>query len=448
MPQGREGMSARRIGFWGAVSIGIGGMVGGGIFAVLGLSVQLARGAAPIAFALAGAIALITARSYARLSVRYPSQGGTVTFLVQAFGPGLFTGTANMLLWISYIVMLALYAHAFGSYGALLFPEAHRVLWTHVLISGVIVVITALNFASAGLIGAAERWIVAIKIAILTLFVGLGFMGMDTHRLAPSEWAPWLPVVAGGMIIFVAYEGFELIANAAEDVCDPARTLPRALYASVGFVIVLYLAVAMVTLGNLSIPGIIAARDYALAEAARPFLGSAGYLVITVAALLSTISAINATLYGAARLSYTIARDGELPAVLERKLWGRPVEGLLITAALTLVLANGFDLSGISTMGSTGFLLIFAAVNAAQARLAAQTGARPWLAWTGAVSCLLALACLLVETAMRDPSRLAVLAVMLGLALGIEWSYRRWSGRVIQMHGAAASPAASRQTST
>ena len=135
-------MAEDKIGFWGAVSIGIGGMVGGGIFAVLGLSVQLARGAAPIAFGVAGAVALLTAWSYARLSVAFPSQGGTVTFLYQAFGPGLFTGTANVLLWISYIVMLALYAHAFGSYGALLFPAAHRGLWTHALISAVIVAIT------------------------------------------------------------------------------------------------------------------------------------------------------------------------------------------------------------------------------------------------------------------------------------------------------------------
>jgi hypothetical protein len=365
--------------------------------------------------------------------VAFPSQGGTVTFLYQAFGPGLFTGSANVLLWISYIVMLALYAHAFGSYGAQLFPAAHRGLWTHALISVVIVAITVLNLFSVRAIGAAERWIVAIKIAILAVFVGLGMVGMDTHRLAPSEWAPWLPVVAGGMIIFVAYEGFELIANAAEDVRDPSRTLPRAFYACVGFVIVLYLAVAMVTLGNLSIDGIIKAKDYALAEAARPFLGSAGYLVITIAALLSTTSAINATLYGAARLSYTIARDGELPKFLERRLWGRPVEGLLVTAVLTLVLANGFDLSSISTMGSTGFLLIFAAVNVANARLAGTTGARPWLAWTGAAACLAALGCLLVETALDDPAKLSVLAVMLGLALGIEVGYRHWRGRSLHL---------------
>ncbi len=134
--------------------------------------------------------------------------------------------------------------------------------------------------------------------------------------------------------------------------------------------------VALVTVGNLPVDKIVAARDYALAEAARPFLGQAGFTLIAVAAMLSTASAINATLYGAARLSYCIARDGELPAMLERKVWGEPVEGLLITAGLTLLVANAFDLTSISTLGSAGFLLIFAAVNAANARHAPHTDSR------------------------------------------------------------------------
>ncbi len=170
------------------------------------------------------------------------------------------------------------------------------------------------------------------------------------------------------MIIFVAYEGFELIANTAHDVRDVAKTLPRAYYVAVGFVIALYVLVSLVTVGHLAVDKIVAAKDYALAEAARPFLGQAGFTLIAIAAMLSTASAINATLYGAARLSYCIARDRELPAVLERKVWGEPVEGLLITAGLTLFMANAFDLTSIATLGSAGFLLIFAAVNTANAR--------------------------------------------------------------------------------
>ena len=155
------------LGYWSAVSIGIGGMVGGGIFAVLGLAVQMAHGGTPIAFAIAGLVALFTAYSYTRLSVRYPSRGGTVEFLNQAFGEGIFTGGLNILLWLSYIAMLALYAFAFGSYGASFFPEALQSIWKHVLISGVVVLFTGLNILGAKSVGKSEDVIVALKVLIL-----------------------------------------------------------------------------------------------------------------------------------------------------------------------------------------------------------------------------------------------------------------------------------------
>jgi hypothetical protein len=420
------------MGYWSTVAMGVGGMVGGGIFAVLGLSVQLTRGAAPIAFGLAGLVALVTAYSYTRLSLTYPNEGGTVAFMDNAFGANLLTGTVNILLWLSYIVMLSLYAYAFGSYGAASFSGETQLIWKHVLISASIVGITALNLLSAKVIGEAEEWIVAVKVTILLFFVAVGAWFIDPARLAPSQWAAPLPIVAGGMIVFLAYEGFELIANAAADVRDPAKTLPRAFYSAVIFVILLYILVSVVTVGNLSVGEIVAAKDYALAAAGRPFLGQTGYLLITIAALLSTASAINATLYGAARLSYMIAKDGELPAVLERKVWHRPAEGLLITAAATLLIANFFDLASISMMGSAGFLLIFCAVNSANAVLAAQTGSHRWLAVLGALLCLGAFGCLIWQTAKDHPAHLWVLAAMLGLAFLLEVAYQLFKRRRIQ----------------
>lgn len=131
-----------KIGFWAVVAIGVGGMVGGGIFAVLGLAVQMARGGTPLAFAVAGAVALLTAYSYAQLSVAYPSRGGTVTFLDRVFGAGLLTGSLNVLLWLSYIVMLSLYALAFGSYGATFLSSSWQASGKHVLLSGGIIALS------------------------------------------------------------------------------------------------------------------------------------------------------------------------------------------------------------------------------------------------------------------------------------------------------------------
>ena len=271
--------AAHPVGLWGAVAIGIGGMVGGGIFAVLGLSVQITKGAAPLAFLLAGLVALLTARSYALLSKVYPSRGGTVTFLNRTFGTGLFSGGIDVLLWLSYIVMLALYFQAFGSYAASFLPQSAHALGKHVFLTAAIVVITVVNIAGASTVARAQRVVVAIKLVILVFFVAVGVAGVSSERLAPAQWDSPVSVVAGGMIIFLAYEGFELIANAAEDVADPARVLTRAYYISVLFVIALYVSVAIVSVGAVPLWFLINARDYALAEAARPALGGFGFAI-------------------------------------------------------------------------------------------------------------------------------------------------------------------------
>ena len=312
-------MSQKKIGFIEAFSIGVGGMVGGGIFAVLGLTIDLAKGAAPIAFLVAGFIALVTAYSYVKLSLRYPSEGGSIEFIVQAFGNGLFSSIINNLLLISYVIMLALYAYAFGSYGAALILGTD-VDWLHkTLAAGVILVFMFINLLGAFLTGRAEDLMVFAKLAILAVFAAVGTASIDMTHMAPQEWMPLPSVVTGGLIIFLAYEGFELIANTARDIKDPEKTLPRAYYSAVIFVIILYVWIAMVTVGNLSFEAAKNAQDYVLAEAAEPFFGKTGFIIIGIAALLSTASAINATLYGGGRTSYLIARYGELPGRFENK---------------------------------------------------------------------------------------------------------------------------------
>ncbi|CCQ13536.1 putative uncharacterized protein [Rhodococcus sp. AW25M09] len=419
----RSGSAATApMGLWGAVAIGVGGMVGGGIFAVLGLSVQITKGAAPLAFLLAGLVAMLTARSYARLSTAYPSRGGTVAFVNHAFGSGLFSGGINVLLWLSYIVMLALYSQAFGGYAASFLPPAYHGLGKHLFLTVVLFAITAVNVAGTSTVARTERFVVAIKVVILIFFVAVGVFGVSTTRLAPAQWSSPVSIVAGGMIIFLAYEGFELIANAAEDVAHPERTLTRAYYISVLFVIVLYIAVAVVAVGSLPIGQLVNAQDYALAEAARPALGSAGFTLIAVAAMLSTASAINATLYGSARMTYVIATSGELPARLERPIWNRPILGLLITGGSTVVIANVLDLHSISTMGSAGFLIVFAVVNTAEARTARSRGdARPWISMVAALACVGALVALVATSSL---GQCLVLLSMVLLAFGVELVFR------------------------
>jgi hypothetical protein len=413
--EARADRAGRTVGLWGAVAIGIGGMVGGGIFAVLGVVATQAGGGTPLALLVAGCLALLTAASYAELSVRYPSRGGSIVFIDRVFRVGILTGALNNLLWFGYLVTLALYAYAFANYAATFIGSGDVPWWLHhVLVTLAILVPTGLNLLSAGAVARTETAIVGLKLVMLLVVVGFGLTTIDPDRLATSSW-PSLPViVAAGMLVFVAYEGFELIANAAEDVRRPKRTLPLALFISVGAVVVIYVAVAVVTVGSLDPREIAAASDFALAEAAVPSLGQAGFVLVAIAAVLATLSAINATLYGTARLSYAIAVEGELPPALERRVWDEPV-GLLVTAALALALANLLDLTSIAVVASAVFLAVFAAVDAAAARVA--RGVRRVVAATGTIGCLVALIVLAVDTAGRKPVALIVLVVVAAAAV-------------------------------
>ena len=247
------GDSKPGLGTLSTLSIGIGGMVGGGIFAVTGLTVEVTRGAAPLAFLIAGIVALLTSYSYLKLTLRFPGEGGTVEFLNRAYGTGILTGAANILLLLSYVVLLAVYAYAFGSYGAGLFPDAERDFWMHILINAVIVGLVVINVFGARLVVRSENFFNVVKMLLLAAFVVAGLLTpMEWSRLGPGNFVSPLGLVAGAMLIFLNYEGFELIANAAKDVADPKRSLPIAYVGGVLIVIALYVLMVMVVIGHLS----------------------------------------------------------------------------------------------------------------------------------------------------------------------------------------------------
>ncbi len=390
-----------KIGLKEAMSIGIGGMVGGGIFAVLGLAAALAKGGMPASFLIAGLIALITSYSYVKLSLKYPDRGGTVKFINQGFGIGVFSGGINNLLWVSYIIMLALYASAFGAYAPnLLQLTSDKVMDGHIYATGILLFGTAINYYSIAVVGKIESYAVIIKLTILLAFVVVGVYGLfgnpHLEQLSPEHWESPFKLLTAGMVIFVAYEGFELMANAAPDIENPEKNIPRAYYWSVIFVIILYIIIAIITVGSLAFSEIAMAQDYVLAEAAKPMLGQIGFTVITIAALISTFSAINASLYGGSRVSYEIAEDDELPHGFTYQLWNQPI-GLMITAVATIILVNTLKLESISTAGSVGFLLIFAVVNYVGFKLSHETGGTKSIPIIGAIFCFLAMVALLVQ---------------------------------------------------
>ena len=171
-----------------------------------------------------------------------------------------------------------------------------------------------------------------------------------------------------------------------------------------------------------------------LAEAAKPFLGEFGFRLIAIAALFSTASAINATLFGSANVCYMIARDGELPVGISRTEWRQATGGLILTAALVVLVTLLFDLSGIAMMGSAAFLLIYAAVNAGHLRVLSATGANVVIVWLSLLTCLAMFVVLCVYTYEEQPAALVALVLIAVASFVAEWLYRRLTGRTLKDH--------------
>ncbi|MDX1809686.1 MAG: APC family permease [Sulfurospirillaceae bacterium] len=414
------------IGLFGAIAIGVGGMVGGGIFAVLGEAVSLAKGATAISFFVAGIVALLTSYSYAKLSVRYQNRGGTVVFIDNAFKHNLLSGSINLLLWLSYLVTISLYATAFASYGLTFFKNTNEIWLRHALISFAIILPAAINLLKASFVSKSESFIVAIKIILLMVIIVFGSSHVDMSRLSPSNWEPAFSIIVAGMIIFVAYEGFELIANTAEEIKDPEKNLPRAFYGSVIFVIVLYMLIALITVGSVSQSKLIIAKDYALAIAAQPTLGHVGFVIVSVAALLATFSAINATIYGNARLGYIIAKEGKLPKILDKEKRDIPVFGVIITSIISLLIANSINLTEIAIIGSAGFLLIFSIVNISAYRLVSDIKADKKVLLFSSIISTVSLFTLLIYTYAKDSNAVFVFLIFVIFSFLFEFCYGRF----------------------
>lgn len=407
---------AKEIGLREAVAMGIGGMIGGGIFSVLGLSVQMAGHASYIAFLIGGVIAAITGYSYAKLGVKYESEGGSFTYLEKAFRGNYLPTFGGWLLLFGYIATLSLYAFAFGAYGASLFAS-HLWILQHIFSSLVLITFIAINLIGAREAGISEDLIVGVKLAILILFTIAGIFFIKSSNLLPVFNTGISGTLMGAALIFVAYEGFELIPNSVKEMKDPAKTLPRAIYIAIGTVIVLYVLVALVAVGNLPGAQLVHSKEYALAVAARPFLGKAGFVLIAIAALLSTASAINATLFGTARLGAVMATDNDLPKMfsLREKRKDVPWASLAVLGAVTLIFVNIGSLTAIASTSSMIFLTIFFLVNLSNARLHRETGSSLLASGLGAILCLIALITLGVYLYLHNSSSLVLAVALYGI---------------------------------
>ncbi|MEP4380860.1 MAG: APC family permease [Alphaproteobacteria bacterium] len=419
------------VSFWSAVAMGIGAMVGAGIFALLGQAGAIAASAVYISFMIAGGIALLSGYSMGRLGARYPAAGGIVEYLVQGFGSGRFSGAMSLMLYIAALVSISLVARTFGSYAFALLPSGMSHYLVEVFSGAVVVLFMVINLAGARSMTRIENIIVVAKLSVLVIFAVVGMTFISPERLAPSAYPPVTNILSTVAITFFAYEGFRYITNAAEDMRDPVRTLPRAIITSIILVMVVYVGIAVVVFGNLPPEKVIAAKDFALAEAARPVFGQIGFTVISITALFATASAINAGLYAIANVSYQLAKEGELPAVFARRVANNR-EGLVISALIIAALAIFLDLSAIAIIGALSMLMIHTTVHIGHLRILDETGASKTLVLLAIASNGLAIALGAYHLATTSPYLLLGVAGILLISFVSEAVLHRVSGRSVK----------------
>jgi len=370
-----------KLGLWEAVALAVGSMIGASIFSIFGLGAEIAGHDLPLVFVLSGLLAFLVAYSYAHLGARIVSNAGPMEFILRGMGDGVVTGALSILTWLTYVVSIALFAKGFAGYFLPLVGLGDTPVNTALTEAGVIGFFTALNFFGSRTVGRAEFVIVLVKVAVLGLFVALGIWSVRPEWIRPSFEAAQGPrLLDATAVFFLSYMGFGLVTNASENIRDARRNVPRAIYLSIAIVTLIYISVAVVAVGNLPLEELERARDFALAEASRLFLGHFGYVLVSVGALFSIASAMNATLYGGANIAYALARKGELPGVFERKSWFSAPEGLYITSGLGLLFALLFNLNGIASITSAVYMVIYLFVIWSHYRLAGKYGGnRPFL---------------------------------------------------------------------
>ena len=429
----------------GAAFLGIGAMVGAGIFALLGEAGTVAGSAVWLSFLLAGAVSALLGYTVVKLGVRYPSSGGLIAYLLQGFGNGRLVGIAS---WLGYfaaiVIVCSMVAVSFGSYASSLFvSDDASAAWGNVFTTAIVLAMVGVNLVGSRVVDRAQSLIVVVLLAVFAVFIAVTLSDIDFDLLAFSGYPPVADIVSSVALTFFAYLGFSVITFAAGDLRDPTRELPKAMYSAIGVTTVLYVLIALGVFGTLTVAEVIGYGETAIAEAARPALGDAGFTIMAVAALLATASSVNATLYASGGLTAMLAEVGQFPTFFGRQSRLGPRAGMLITAALVLVVSNLVDLSAIASVGSACSLVIFLLVGLSAFRLRTEIGASASIVLVAMASTAVVLVFFAIDTLRNAPETFtAIVAItLLAVVLDFVWKHVRGPGQSSGEVAAADTPA-------
>jgi amino acid transporter len=413
--------------FLSLVTLGIGSMVGAGIFALMGEAAALSGSAIWVAFIVAGCIALLTGHSYVALGIRYPSRGGIVEYIRRAYGTGLFSGGCSVMSYISQVIGMAMISLAFGKYSAMLIGiEQNLPLWERVLGSGLILSLSLGALIDAGVIARLQRAVVMINLLLLAGFTIALAVYFEPARMALGAWPAGTPVVASLALTYFAYSGFSVIGNAADRMSNPARDMPRAMYTTIGIVLVLYVGLALTITGAVSEQELVSSEAMLLPIAARSIFGEIGFTVLLICAVLATVTCLNGGLFGVTNISFTLAQHGRLPKRFEEKV-GASTRGLTISALLALVMMNFMSLVTIALVGSATKLLIDLLVNFGALRLVAGRGMHRVVTVLSVLACLGTILVWMIYTLNHAPQTFMIFAAFVAISFLAEIVIQRYT---------------------
>ncbi|WP_373071576.1 APC family permease [Sulfurimonas sp.] len=344
------------------IAIALGGMIGGGIFSVLGISVSMIGVYTPIAFIVGGVLALLAAYSYVKLALYYRDEGATYSFYKKTFPKSKFA--ASVVGWwvtFGYISTLALYSYTFASYAISGFEFANSEIARKAVAGFIILLFTLVNVWSVKGMGKIEDIMVYTKLVILIIisFVLINNSNTTIPTIIQNhEDMQISSVLIVASLTFVAYEGFQLVINAVNEMENPRLNIPRAIYSSIVITTLVYAVIAIGAIMAIPFENIIQNQEYALASGAGEVLGNIGAELVIIGALLATSSAISGTLFGASRLMSVIANDGYFPKFLTKRENNIPVYSIVTMALLTFCLILSGNLVVILEFGSVTFLLV------------------------------------------------------------------------------------------
>ncbi|HGV6173333.1 TPA: APC family permease [Escherichia coli] len=358
------------LGLWNVVSIGIGAMVGAGIFALLGQAALLMEASTWVAFAFGGIVAMFSGYAYARLGASYPSNGGIIDFFRRGLGNGVFSLALSLLYLLTLAVSIAMVARAFGAYAVQFLHEGSQEEHLILLYAlGIIAVMTLFNSLSNHAVGRLEVILVGIKMMILLLLIIAGVWSLQPAHIsvsAPPSSGAFFSCIG---IIFLAYAGFGMMANAADKVKDPQVIMPRAFLVAIGVTTLLYISLALVLLSDVSALELEKYADTAVAQAASPLLGHVGYVIVVIGALLATASAINANLFAVFNIMDNMGSERELPKLMNKSLWRQSTWGNIIVVVLIMLMTAALNLGSLASVASATFLICYLAVFVVAIRL-------------------------------------------------------------------------------